>query len=63
MARSQAKAAPASSNDDRVPIVPIVAIEDEVLSAEERRNLAQASRDRTAGRFFPLGEAFDVARR
>ena len=63
MARPQPKADRASSNDHPVLIVPDFPVEDEILSLEERRNLAQAARDHAAGRFVPLSEALDVVRR
>jgi hypothetical protein len=63
MAKAQTSAARARKSGDRDPVSPAVAIEDETLSAEEERNLARASRDRAAGRFAPLSDALDVARR
>ncbi len=40
-----------------------IPLEDELLSMSERRNIARAAEDRAAGRFLPLREALDVARR
>lgn len=62
MARSRTNAAAARSNG-HARSVPTIAIEDEALFAEEQRNLARVSRDRATGRFVPLAEALDVARR
>ena len=60
MAKPQKKA---STRADPLPEASALPLDDERLSASERRNLAQADRDRAAGLFLPLREALDVARR
>ncbi len=63
MARSNTKTARRFLDNDAGAPAPDVPFEDETLTPEECRNVARAGRDRAAGRFVPLDEALDVARR